>query len=78
MERTIDDLRMIAAAGGGFALDAKQYLAHDLRTIAAASRNGKASMLRIINAENLTSQEVASIAKSGGGCVFFELGITDR
>jgi hypothetical protein len=70
MVRTIDDYIRIAANGGGFSLDARQFMPHQLRTIAATCA-GKGRIV-LLNCQNLTTDDLSTIAANGKGNVFFE------
>jgi DNA replication protein len=69
--RTIDDLVRIAAAGGGFKLDASMKRTDELvRIAAAAATNGAKVILTGLTAR--TTDELVRIGAAGKGSVFFE------
>jgi hypothetical protein len=69
--RTIDDLVRIAAAGGGFKIDASIKRIDDLVRIAAAASTNKANLVFTgLNAR--TTDDLVRIGAAGKGCVFFE------
>jgi hypothetical protein len=70
MVRTIDDYIRIAANGGGFSLDARQFMPHQLRSI-AANCAGKGRMV-LRNCQGLSTDDLSAIAANGKGNVFFE------
>jgi hypothetical protein len=69
--RTTDELVRIAAAGGGFRLNASMKLTNDLILIAAAASNKGVRMV-FSGLKNRTTDELAQIAAAGKGCVFFD------
>lgn len=69
--RLTSDLVKIAAAGGGFRLDAAPRLTSDLVKIAAAAKSGGASVTFVGMAPRLTS-DLVKIGAAGGGAVCFE------
>jgi len=72
MAKTVEELVQIAAAGGGFTIDAKSYSTEELISIAAAAST-RGSRINILNASEKTTRDLISIAAAGGGCVIFEL-----
>ena len=69
--RTVDDLVRIAAAGGGFRLDASVRRTDNLvRIAAAASRNGAKVIFTGLKIR--TTDDLVRIGAAGKGCVFFE------
>jgi hypothetical protein len=70
-EYTTNDLIRIAAAGGGFTLDAGSRLTDDLIQIAAAaSRNGARIIFYNLGAR--TTDDIVRIAAAGKGAVSFD------
>jgi len=69
--RVTDDLVRIAAAGGGFRLDASHRLTDDLVRIAAAARNGGARLFFSGMSARLTD-DLVRIGAAGKGSVVFE------
>lgn len=69
--KTVHELVQIAAAGGGFILDAKFRTTNDLVKIAAA---GSVHNARITfkGLKNRTTLELLQIAGAGKGCVVFD------
>jgi DNA replication protein len=66
----IDDLVRIAAAGGGFTLDASMKHTNDLvRIAAAASRTGTKITLRGLSLRPV--DDLVRISAAGNGCVQF-------
>lgn len=72
MNRTVTDLRNIAASGGGLILDATKFSVIDLRNIAASAKNKRAQII-LKNVSRLTTMDLRNIAASGDGCVVFEI-----
>lgn len=66
-----DDLVRIAAAGGGFRLNAGGRLTDDLVRIAAAARHGGARLILAGMGARLTD-DLVRIGAAGGGAVVFE------
>ncbi len=69
--RPVDDLIRIAAAGGGFRLNASMRLTDDLIRIAAAASNKSAKMV-FLGLNMRTTDDLIQIAAAGKGCVFFD------
>jgi DNA replication protein len=69
--RTTDDLIRIAAAGGGFILEAGNRTTDDLIRIAAAA-SGKGSFLHLRGVGNRTTDELIRIGAASKGSVVFE------
>lgn len=69
-DRTTEDLRTIAMAGGGLEIDGSAYSTDDLRAIAMA---GSAAACRLIihNSKSKTTMELREIAMAGKGRVIF-------
>ena len=69
--RMVEDLIQIAAAGGGFRLDAGLRRTEDLVTIAAAaSRSG--ARVTFAGLKLRPTTQLIQIAAAGKGCVFLE------
>lgn len=64
------DLQMIARSGGNIIIDAKPYTALDLRMVASAGKETKAT-LTILGAGKFTSLDCRMIAKANPGHVTF-------
>lgn len=71
MTRTIDQTVRLAAAGGGFRVDASTKTIDQVVRIAAAA-SGKGSQILVLNAETRTIDELVRIAAAGKGCVVFD------
>jgi len=69
--RTTDELIRIAAAGGGFILEANNRTTDDLIRIAAAA-SGKGSILHFRGMNNRTTDDLVRIGAASKGCVIFE------
>jgi DNA replication protein len=69
--RTTDDLVRIAAAGGGFLLEASGRTTDDLIRIAAAA-SAKRAPLRFRGMNARTTDDLVRIGAASGGCVMFE------
>ncbi len=72
MTQTVNDLVRIAAAGGGFTIDASNYEVNDLVRIAAAAQNHK-SRIHLTNAHILDTNDLVRIGAAGKGAVSFAL-----
>lgn len=70
MNRSTDDLVRIAAAGGGFRLDASGRPIDDLVRIAAAASGKNATMI-LENTTNRATNDLVRIAAAGKGSVIF-------
>ena len=71
MSKSVADLRLIAASGGGMILDGASFSTADLRLI-AASASGKGAQILLRNASSKSTADLRLIAASGGGCVAFD------
>ena len=69
--QTVEGLVRLAAAGGGFAVDANNCLLDYLIRIAAAG-SGKQARLVVRQLQHLNLEDLIRIAAAGKGCVFFE------
>jgi DNA replication protein len=69
-QRQVDELIRIAAAGGGFALNAAMKQTDDLIRIAAAA-SGKGSRITFHGLQLRPTDELIRIAAAGKGCVEF-------
>ena len=68
---SVNDLSRIAAAGGGFSLNAKSVTTNDIaRIAAAASKTG--ARITITSAGSMPVNDLARIAAAGKGVVVFE------
>ena len=68
---TVSDLRMIASAGGNLIINEGSYSSSDLRSVAAASREGKGTLM-IKRVRNLKAYDCKSIASENPGHVTFD------
>ncbi|NUT32090.1 MAG: hypothetical protein HOV79_03345 [Hamadaea sp.] len=69
---TIEQLRLVAGAGGGLVLDASDFTFHQLSGICAAAATGQAPVtLRRVS--GLTFQQLAELASAAPGLVTFDL-----
>ena len=69
--QTVEGLVHLAAAGGGFAVDANNCMLEDLIRIAAAG-SGKQARLVVRQLQHLNLEDLVRVAAAGKGCVFFE------
>lgn len=69
---TVDQLRAIAASGGGFELDAYGYTVDQLRAIASSASSGGARITLDLAKKKLTVDHLRAIAASGSRCVTFK------
>lgn len=70
-ELSVTDLIRIAAAGGGFTLNAKNKPVTNLVRIAAAASTHNSKII-FTQTENLSVSDLIRIAAAGKGCVIFE------
>lgn len=70
--RSIDDLVRIAAAGGGFTIDAKGKAINDLVRIAAAAKNGGAT-ITFRNTTGFALNDLVRIAAASGGSALLDV-----
>ena len=70
MAHTLEELRAIAASGGGMTLDASKFSTADLRALAASANGGGQIFLRNLN--EFSVQDLRAIAASGGGRIVFD------
>lgn len=68
--RQTNDLVRIAAAGGGFRVDASRGTSDLVRIAAAASAHG--ARVVVYGAENMPTDDLVRIAAAGKGAVVFE------
>ena len=68
---TVFDLTMIASAGGNLIINQVSYSSFDLRSVAAASREGKGTLM-IKRVRNLSASDCKSIASENPGHVTFD------
>lgn len=68
--RHTDDLIRVAAAGGGFSLNASTRHTNDLIRIAAAA-SGKGSLITFRGLGNRPTDDLIQIGAAGKGCVKF-------
>jgi hypothetical protein len=69
--RQVEEVVRIAAAGGGFRVDASLKQTNDLVRIASAAAT-KGARIVFAGLENRQTEELVRIAAAGEGCVFFE------
>jgi hypothetical protein len=69
--RPLEDLIHIAAAGGGFRIDARHWTVQNLIRIAAAA-SGQGPRVIISGVGNLTVENLIHIGAAGHGAVMFE------
>jgi filamentous hemagglutinin family protein len=67
--RSVDDLILIADAGGGLALNASQFSVAELSTIAGHIQSPAQLILR--NTSGLSVEQMTNIAANGGASVLF-------
>ncbi|MEM5435950.1 hypothetical protein [Paraburkholderia diazotrophica] len=72
MNKSVTDLKAIAAAGGGMVLDARKFSTTDLKSIAANAK-GKGSTVFLNNVKSKSTTDLKAIAAAGGGTVVFDL-----
>ena len=68
---TVFDMKMIASAGGNLIINQVSYSSFDLRSVAAASREGKGTLM-IKRVRNLSASDCKSIASENPGHVTFD------
>ena len=68
---TVFDLKMIASAGGNLIINQVSYSSFDLRSVAAASCEGKGTLM-IKRVRNLSASDCKSIASENPGHVTFD------
>ena len=71
MPHTTQDLRAIAASGGGMTLDTQDFTLEELRAIAASANSGGGQVF-LRNLDRFSVQDLRAIAASGGGRVVFD------
>jgi hypothetical protein len=69
---TIEQLKRVAAAGGGFVLDASGFTFNQIRDISAAAAAGKAR-LTLRNLSGMTAGQLAELAAIAPGLLVFDL-----
>lgn len=70
---TVEQLRRVAAAGGGLELDASQFTLAQLEVIVAAAANSGSATLTLRNVANLTAVQLTELAAAAPGLVTFDL-----
>lgn len=68
--KTVDQLVRIAAASGGFTINAKKLTVDQMVRIAAAASTNRAQ-ISIADATSLTVDQAVRIGAAGKGCVVF-------
>ena len=71
LQKNVDELIHIAAAGGGFRIESGTHAAEDLVRIAAAAA-GTGARVVIHGVSVRPSEDLVRIAKAGRGAVAFE------
>lgn len=71
LQKSLDDLIHIAAAGGGFTMEAGTFSSDDLVRIAAAVA-GTGAQVVIHGVTGRTTEDLVRIAAAGRGAVRFE------
>ena len=71
LQKNIDELIHIGAAGGGFTIEAGTFSTEDLARIAAAAA-GTGAHVVIKGATGRTAEDLVRIAKAGRGAVRFD------
>lgn len=71
---TIEQLKDIAAAGGGLIIDASTLTFNQIRDISAAANTGKAK-ITIKNLSGLTATQLNQLAPLAPGLIVFDLTI---
>jgi hypothetical protein len=69
--RSAEDLRAIAANGGGLEINGGSYNTDDLRTIAASMSRGGGAVLVIHNSKTKATSDLCTIAANAKGKVIF-------
>ena len=68
---TTDQLKQIAAAGGGLILDASSMPFNQMKEISSAANNGKAKIV-IKNLSGLTAIQLKELAALAPGLIIFD------
>ena len=71
LQKSLDELIHIAAAGAGFTIEAGTFASEDLVRIAAAAA-GTGAQVVIHGASGRATEDLLRIAKAGRGCVQFD------
>ena len=71
MNKPVDDLVRVAHAGGGFRIDAAGHIPDDLVRVAHAATQHHCR-IDIINAANLSTNDLVRIGAAGEGSVFYD------
>ena len=71
LDKDVDDLIHIAAAGGGFSLDSARHSVDDLTRIAAAAA-GTGTRIAVSRATRMSTEDLIRIATAGRGAVIFD------
>jgi len=69
---TIEQLRLVAAAGGGLVLDASDFTFNQLADICAAAATGQA-LVSLHHVSGLTVHQLQELAAAAPGLVSFDL-----
>ena len=72
MTKSTEDLIRIAAAGGGFTIDGRNFTTDNLVRIAAAASE-KGSRIHIQNADTRNTEDLIRIGAAGKGFVTLDL-----
>jgi DNA replication protein len=70
---TVDQLRRVAAAGGGLELDASLFTLAQLEVIVAAAAKSGSATLTLHNVANLTAAHLTELAAAAPGLITFDL-----
>lgn len=71
LDRTVEELIRVAAAGGGFAVSAARLGVNDIVRVAAAASGTKAR-LYVTGCGAVATNDLVRIGAAGKGAVFFE------
>lgn len=71
LQKSVDDLIHIAAAGGGFLIDVGTRSVDDLTRIAAAAA-GTGARVILMGASVISAEDLVRIASAGRGAMIFE------
>lgn len=69
---TVEQLRRIAAAGGGLVLDGSLFTYNQIKEICAAAGNQGAATVTLHNVANLTAAQLAELSAIAPGLITFD------
>ena len=72
MKITTEELKRIAAAGGGLVIDASIFTFHQIKEVAAAASTGNAK-IQVNKPSELTASQLHELAVIASGLVVFDL-----